>query len=217
MQVYESLPTFTEAKELLLAKVEDAKVSYEPQIIEPYTLECMCKSYTPEEYGEIETLIAPFKEGVKQRPNMLLVGFEHVHLPSIEFPLPSRATDSSAGYDFYLPNDIVVGPDSPVLVKLGVKAHLESYQVLQLYIRSSLSKKIFLLNSIGIIDADYYNNPDNMGEIGVMLQAWPGQGPVELNRGDRVVQGLIMQYHTIDIDVPRNPERTGGYGSTGIH
>lgn len=215
MQIYDSLPSFADARDSLLNIIEDANVSFDPQLINPYTLKCMEASYTPEEFKEISAIIEPYKDKIKPVQYLPFTGFEYVHLPSSEFPLPSRATEKSAGYDFYLPMDIVVRPEEPVFVKLGVKVKLPHDMVLKLYIRSSLSKKMFLLNAVGIIDADYYNNADNMGEIGAMLQAWSGQEPINLQKGDRVVQGLLMHYSTVDVDIPRMVTRTGGYGSTG--
>ena len=215
MQIYDSLPSFADARDSLLSIIEDANVSFDPQLINPYTLKCMEASYTPEEFKEISAIIEPYEDKIKPVQYLPFTGFEYVHLPSSEFPLPSRATEKSAGYDFYLPMDIVVRPEEPVFVKLGVKVKLPHDMVLKLYIRSSLSKKMFLLNAVGIIDADYYNNADNMGEIGAMLQAWPGQEPINLQKGDRVVQGLLMHYSTVDVDIPRMVTRTGGYGSTG--
>lgn len=215
MQIYDSLPTFSEARDLLWTKIDDANVSYDPQVIDPYTLKCMEDKYTSEEFAEINAILSPYEEYIKPRQDMLFMGFEHVHMPTVDFPLPSRATESSAGYDFSLPTDVIVRAEEPVMVKLGVKAHMPKDMVLQLYIRSSLSKKMFLLNAVGIIDADYYNNETNMGEIGVMLQAWSGQEPIELKRGERVIQGVFTRYSTIDLDVPRTTDRTGGFGSTG--
>lgn len=215
MQIYDSLPSFADARDSLLNIIEDANVSFDPQLINPYTLKCMEASYTPEEFKEISSIIEPYKDKINPVQYLPFTGFEYVHLPSSDFLLPSRATENSAGYDFYLPMDIVVRSEEPVFVKLGVKVKLPHDMVLQLYIRSSLSKKMFLLNAVGIIDADYYNNADNMGEIGAMLQAWHGQEPISLQKGERVVQGLLMHYSTIDVDIPRMVTRTGGYGSTG--
>ena len=53
------------------------------------------------------------------------------------------------------------------LVSTGMKCHLEPGQYLELSARSSTPLKHWLIigNSIGIIDADYCDNPDNEGEI----------------------------------------------------
>ena len=55
----------------------------------------------------------------------------------------------------------------PTLVSTGMKCQLDSGTYLELSVRSSCPLKYWLImaNSVGIIDADYYNNPDNEGEI----------------------------------------------------
>ena len=55
----------------------------------------------------------------------------------------------------------------PTLVPTGVKAYIPEDQYLQLSVRSSCPLKnwLILANGVGIIDADYYNNPDNEGHI----------------------------------------------------
>jgi dUTP pyrophosphatase len=55
----------------------------------------------------------------------------------------------------------------PTLVSTGMKCKLDSGTWLQLSVRSSSPLKYWLMmgNGIGVIDADYYNNPDNEGHI----------------------------------------------------
>jgi dUTP pyrophosphatase len=55
----------------------------------------------------------------------------------------------------------------PTLVSTGMKCKLDPGTFLQLSVRSSSPLKYWLMlaNGVGIIDADYYNNPDNEGEI----------------------------------------------------
>jgi dUTP pyrophosphatase len=55
----------------------------------------------------------------------------------------------------------------PTLVSTGMKCKLDMGSFLQLSVRSSSPLKYWLMlaNGVGIIDADYYNNPDNEGEI----------------------------------------------------
>ena len=88
-------------------------------------------------------------------------------------------------------------------------------EVLECYIRSSLAIKhnITLSNSTGIVDADYFSNPDNDGNIGCFLVNH-GDEDVHLEAGERVFQGIFKKYLTVDND-KANEERTGGFGSTG--
>ena len=55
----------------------------------------------------------------------------------------------------------------PSLVSTGMKCKLDEGTYLELSVRSSSPLKYWLLlaNGVGIIDKDYYNNPDNEGEI----------------------------------------------------
>ena len=102
----------------------------------------------------------------------------------------------------------------PTLVSTGMKCHLENNQYLELSVRSSCPLKnwIIMANSVGIIDADYYNNPDNEGEIFFQLINL-SPIPIYLKRGDRIGQGIIHTYdRTFDDNV--TDIRSGGFGST---
>lgn len=100
------------------------------------------------------------------------------------------------------------------LVSTGMKCHLESGQYLELSVRSSTPLKhwVILANSIGIIDADYYNNPDNEGEIFFQLINL-APFAIQLKRGDRIGQGIIHTYGVVDGDAASGA-RVGGLGST---
>lgn len=104
----------------------------------------------------------------------------------------------------------------PTLVSTGMKCKMESNQYLQLSVRSSCPLKNWLImaNSVGIIDADYYNNPDNEGEIFFQIINLSPL-PIYLKKGDRIGQGIIMNYN-ITSDDKATGERTGGMGSTGV-
>lgn len=102
----------------------------------------------------------------------------------------------------------------PTLVSSGVKCKLEPDTYLELSVRSSTPLKHWLImaNSVGVIDADYYNNPDNEGEIFFqMINLSPF--PIALKKGDRICQGIIKPYLTTEDDVA-NGARLGGFGST---
>lgn len=63
-----------------------------------------------------------------------------------------------------------------------------------------------------IIDADYYNNPDNEGHIYFqVINLSPVD--IELKRGDIIGQGIIHKYEIVDGD-EANGIRNGGFGST---
>lgn len=102
----------------------------------------------------------------------------------------------------------------PTLVSTGMKCKLDPGSFLQLSIRSSSPLKYWLMlaNGVGIIDADYYNNPDNEGEI--FLQIY-NLSPfnIQIKKGEAIGQGIILPYSVTEDDVIMG-ERTGGFGST---
>lgn len=142
-------------------------------------------------------------------------GFEIVKNAPADTILPRRSTKGSAGYDFYAPYDIMLVPHScSKLVFLNVKAYMQPDEKLQMYIRSSLAvKSNITLETSGLIDSDYYNNPDNDGNIGVKFRN-NGDEPIVIPKGSRCCQGVFGKYLVADED-DANETRTGGYGSTG--
>ena len=102
----------------------------------------------------------------------------------------------------------------PTLVSTGVKCHLEEGYYLELSVRSSTPLKywIILANSVGIIDADYCDNPDNEGEIFFQIINL-SPFPIQLRKGDIIGQGIIKRYEVTDDDKAIG-ERQGGFGST---
>jgi dUTP pyrophosphatase len=73
----------------------------------------------------------------------------------------------------------------PTLVPTGIKCKMPEDIYLQLSVRSSLPLKdwLVLANGVGIIDADYYNNPDNEGHIYFQLINF-SPFPILIKKGD---------------------------------
>ena len=132
--------------------------------------------------------------------------------------LPIRKTKSAAGYDIEAAEDCVIEPfkpgDNPTLVKTGLKAYMPEDEYLMLCNRSSNPKKkgLVMANSVGIIDADYYGNPDNDGAFMFAFYNIKNE-PVTIKKGEAIGQGIFMKYLTIDND-SADGIRTGGFGST---
>ena len=98
----------------------------------------------------------------------MLVQFEKVkRAENDDIRLPERSTVNSAGYDFFSPCDIIIPAKTTIRVFTGVKCKLMPDMFLMLANRSSnpSRKSLVLMNGVGIIDADYYGNPDNDGEM----------------------------------------------------
>ena len=103
----------------------------------------------------------------------------------------------------------------PTLVSTGMKCKLDPGTYLELSVRSSCPLKYWLVmaNGVGIIDADYYNNPDNEGEIFFqMINLSPFA--IKLQKGDAIGQGIIKPYLVTEDDAATG-SRVGGFGSTG--
>lgn len=151
-----------------------------------------------------------------------------------EINLPKRATKNAAGYDFEAAADIVIPAVwkqviqhftnrtettgkilKPVLVPTGIKAYMGTDEYLQLANRSSnpLKRFITLSNGIGVIDSDYYNNPDNEGHIMFQFSNF-GLTDVTIKKGERIGQGIFLPFLKADND-QADTERTGGFGSSG--
>ena len=84
--------------------------------------------------------------------------------------LPVRKTAHSAGYDVEAAEDITIPMFTPgckpTLIPTGLKAYCQEDECYLLLNRSSGPKKGFLMaNSVGLIDSDYYGNPDNDGHF----------------------------------------------------
>ena len=134
--------------------------------------------------------------------------------------LPARSTKNSAGYDIEAAEDVVIpsiwncSEKKPTLVKTGVKAYMADDEVLYLYNRSSNpgKKGLVLANSVGVVDSDYYNNPDNEGHIMLAFYNVSTEDTV-IKKGDRIGQGVFAKFLKADDD-NSTAERTGGFGST---
>lgn len=102
----------------------------------------------------------------------------------------------------------------PALISTGMKCHLDTDKYLELVVRSSSPLKYWIIcaNSVGVIDADYYNNPDNEGEIFLqVINLSPF--PIKVQKGEKIAQGIIKQYCLTEND-NATAERKGGFGST---
>lgn len=130
--------------------------------------------------------------------------------------LPVRKTAKSAGYDIESGEDRDIAPGETAVIQTGLKAYMEGDEYLALHIRSSMAIKhgLVLINSTGIIDADYYNNEDNEGHLMAAIHN-TGKTVFHISKGDRIMQGIFCRYLTADGDQAEGV-RKGGIGSTGV-
>ena len=132
-----------------------------------------------------------------------------------DISVPTRSTKHSAGYDFKSPIEFTLNPGESKKVPTGIKASMNEDEYLSILVRSSMGFKynIRLCNQVGIVDSDYYNNPDNEGHIFIKIQN-EGTESITINKGDRFAQGIFMNFLITDDDMSFC-DRTGGFGSTG--
>ena len=150
---------------------------------------------------------------MKNRGFEIAKGFENQGIN-----MPVRKTKFSAGYDIEAAEDCIIpafeAGQKPTLVKTGIKAYMADDEVLMLYNRSSNpgKKGLILANSVGVVDKDYYGNPDNDGAIMFAFYNIKSE-PVEIKKGDVIGQAVFQKYFVTDDDYAEGL-RTGGFGST---
>ncbi|MCR5294978.1 MAG: deoxyuridine 5'-triphosphate nucleotidohydrolase [Lachnospiraceae bacterium] len=131
--------------------------------------------------------------------------------------LPERATTGSAGYDFYLPEDIILDPGASLRIPTGIRVRMDEGWVLLLFPRSGLGfrYRLRLDNTVGVIDSDYYDS-DNEGHILVSVSNETNKRKVlSLKAGSAFVQGVFVPFGTVVNDAPGRL-RNGGFGSTSV-
>ena len=118
-----------------------------------------------------------------------------------EFSLPTREMMYSAGYDFYALFDFVIKPGEIKKLPTGVKATMEDDEFLAVVLKSSqgFSYNVRLINQFGVVDKDFYNNPNNEGHIWIGLKN-EGNKDYIVSKGDGFAQGIFMKYLLTDDD-----------------
>lgn len=129
--------------------------------------------------------------------------------------MPVRGSQFSAGYDFATPVEVTIPANDKALIWTDIKAYMLTGEVLLLDVRSSIGikKGLMLANTIGVIDADYYGNGSNDGNIGICLRNLTNED-ITLEAGERIAQGIFVPFLVAD-NGNTDTEREGGIGSTG--
>ena len=144
------------------------------------------------------------------------LGYEGRNLKEIYdniISVPTRGTSGSAGYDFVLPFDINLKIGDTITIPTGIRVIMPKNVVLMCYPRSGIGFKTgtTLANTTGVIDSDYYYS-NNEGHI--MLKLIGGFKDLHLFSGDKIMQGVFLNYLITDDDNVTTT-RNGGFGSTG--
>jgi len=136
-----------------------------------------------------------------------------------EFPLPTYATQGSAGIDLRacLDQPLTIKPGETHLLPTGIAIHIGDPALAAVILpRSGLGHKhgIVLGNLVGLIDSDY------QGQL--MVSCWNrGHEPFVVNIGERIAQLMFVpvvqaQFEIVnEFNVSHRGEK--GFGSSGRH
>ncbi len=130
-------------------------------------------------------------------------------------PLPTYATDGSAGFDFVTRVTTAVAPGGMARVPANVIVATPPGYMLLVAVRSSTPRRtgLRLSNAVGIVDQDYAGPQDE-----IHIDVWnPTDRVVTVERGDRIAQGMFVPVARAvweERAAPPGPSR-GGFGSTG--
>ena len=134
-----------------------------------------------------------------------------------EIPLPTYATEGSAGLDLRacLDEAITLKPGDTKLIPTGLSIYIQDPNLAATILpRSGLGHKhgIVLGNLVGLIDSDY------QGEL--MVSCWNrGQTEFIVEAGERIAQLVLLPVVQAEFDIvtefATSNRGTGGFGSTG--
>jgi len=136
-----------------------------------------------------------------------------------EFPLPSYATEGSAGMDLRACTeaDREIKPGETVLIPTGISVYVEDPNLAAILLpRSGLGHKhgIVLGNLVGLIDSDYQGP--------LMISCWNrGTETFTLKVGERLAQMVIVPIVQAEFELVEEFHATergdGGFGHSGRH
>jgi dUTP pyrophosphatase len=136
-----------------------------------------------------------------------------------QFPLPTYATNGSAGLDLraMLTQEHTLQPGQTLLIPTGLSIHIADPGLAALILpRSGLGHKhgIVLGNLVGLIDSDY------QGEL--MVSCWNrGTTHFTISVGERIAQLVLVPVVQAQLEVVDNFDNSergaGGFGHSGSH
>jgi dUTP pyrophosphatase len=134
-----------------------------------------------------------------------------------EIPLPTYATEGSAGVDLRacLDEKLVLEPGQTELIPTGIAIHIQDRNIAATILpRSGLGHKhgIVLGNLVGLIDSDY------QGQL--FISCWNrGNTTFEIESGDRIAQLVFLPVIQASFDIVEEFDQSdrgeGGFGHSG--
>jgi dUTP pyrophosphatase len=133
-----------------------------------------------------------------------------------EVSLPGRARDGDAGLDLRANADVKVGPGERAVVPTGLAVAIPPGHAGLVLPRSGLAsgQGLTLANAPGLIDEGY------RGEIMLAVVNLDPDQPVEVGKGDRIAQLVVVPYAEVRpaeaAELPPSGRGEAGFGSTGL-
>jgi dUTP pyrophosphatase len=130
--------------------------------------------------------------------------------------LPGRAREGDAGLDLRANGEFKVGPGERVLIPTGLAVAVPPGHAGLVLPRSGLAsgQGLTLANAPGLIDQGY------RGEIMLAVVNLDPGHPVEVRKGDRVAQLVVVPYAEVEpaevAELPPSGRGEAGFGSTGL-
>ncbi len=192
----------------------------------PYTRSVLHNGYTIFDIGFYGRFYELYKDGyepanmkkIERKNKMIKVrGFEAVsdkmRKTTGEITLPKKGTSKAIAYDIYSPIDVTIPPMESCMIWTDVKAYFQDNEALLINVRSSMGKQpVIIAHNQGWVECDYYDNPQNEGNLGVNLFNL-GKTDYVIKHGDRIAQAMFI--HKLDADNgDADTVRQGGFGST---
>ncbi|TYA31064.1 dUTP diphosphatase [Aggregatibacter actinomycetemcomitans] len=136
-----------------------------------------------------------------------------------EFPLPTYATEGSAGLDLraLIDESIAIQPGETTLIPTGLSIYIADPNLAAVILpRSGLGHKhgIVLGNLVGLIDSDYQGP--------LMVSVWNRSAePFKIEVGDRIAQLVFVPVVQAEFNIVSEFNATergeGGFGHSGKH
>ena len=123
--------------------------------------------------------------------------------------IPSSGTMDAAGMDFYSTVLKKIYPGETIAISTGIAVEIPRGKVLHIWDRSGMGFKGMKIHG-GVVDSDY------RGEVKAILHN-SSQKAIEIKKGDRVCQGVIMDYYkanVIEVEELEDSERGDGWNSS---
>lgn len=130
--------------------------------------------------------------------------------------IPTYATNGAACFDLHSIWECFIRHENSVPIPIGLAFEIPVGHVMLIFSRSGhgFAHNVRLSNCVGVIDSDY------RGEVMVKLHKDESGSPMEVRKGDRIAQAMIIPIKQVDFSVVDELSETdrgeGGFGSTGV-